>query len=65
MKKWLPLLFASMPFIAAAHEGHGVFNPNSLMHYVGTPEHGLPIVGALLLTAIILFRRKKAWTVDR
>ncbi len=65
MKKWLPLFLSIVPLIATAHEGHGIFNPNSLMHFVGTPEHGLPIAAGVVLTAIILFRRKKGWTVGR
>ena len=65
MKKWLSLLFAIVPLIDTAHEGHGIFDPNLFMHFVGTPEHALPIAGVVVLTAIILFRRKKGWTVGR
>ncbi len=59
MKKWLLFFPALLPFVASAHEGHGIFDAHSLMHYFVTLEHGLPIAGAVMLTAIILHRKSK------
>lgn len=59
MKKWLLLLPVFIPLMATAHGGHGLFDPNSWMHYVGTPEHALPIAGVVVLTAALLYRKGK------
>ncbi|MCB0521026.1 MAG: hypothetical protein H6577_20040 [Lewinellaceae bacterium] len=59
MKKLLTLLVISLPAASFAHGGHGLFDPNTLMHYVGTPEHALPILAIAAVVGWLLFRRKQ------
>jgi hypothetical protein len=60
MKK---LAFATAGFFAPlavfAHEGHGHFDGNSLLHYFGTLEHGVPLGAMLCLVAVLLYRWSK------
>lgn len=57
MKK-LPLLLAVLlPTSIFAHGGHGIFDPHTLMHYLGTTEHGLPILAVSLVAGWMLYRR--------
>ncbi len=59
MKKLLSLAFASMPFAVFAHGGHSHFDPNSVVHYLGTPEHALPAFAVAAIAGWLLFRRRR------
>lgn len=59
MKKWLLLLAAFMPFIASAHDGHGIFDASNILHYITTPEHALPLGGGIVLMGLLLRSRSK------
>jgi len=55
MKKPATPLILFAPILASAHPGHGTGNPLSPDHYVGNPEHSLPIaltVAAGIVVAI-------------
>lgn len=56
MKKLQNILIAAigiLPSIAIAHPGHGHENPLSPGHYLGNPEHGIPIALTLAAVAIV------------
>ena len=62
----LAAAFASLPFLAQAHEGHGHFHGYQLAHYLTSPAHAIPL--ALALIAGIAFfwsRRAKADNASR
>lgn len=41
----------------SAHPGHGTEEGWSLLHWLGEPEHFVPLAGALLLVALLSVRR--------
>jgi hypothetical protein len=43
-----------LPALARAHPGHGL-DPSgaSLAHFVGEPEHALPLLGVVTLAAVL------------
>ena len=41
----------------AAHPGHGSEEGWSLLHWLGEPEHFIPLAGALLLGGLLSARR--------
>ncbi|MFN6129321.1 MAG: hypothetical protein ACK6DC_23475 [Planctomycetota bacterium] len=47
------LLVASMPAIALAHPGHGNADPSSLVHYLLSLEHAVPIATVCAIAAVI------------
>ena len=49
MKKLTTIILGFVPFSLFAHGGHGLFDPHSLMHYLLSTEHALPV---LILCAI-------------
>lgn len=57
MKKLLTIIAALLPAAIFAHGGHGIFDPHKLMHYLGTAEHGLPILAVSLVAGWMLYRR--------
>lgn len=59
MKKWLLLVPAIMPFMAYAHDGHGIFDASNILHYIATPEHALPLGGGIVLMGLLLKNRSK------
>lgn len=59
MKKWLLLVLALMPFMAYAHDGHGIFDASNILHYIATPEHALPLGGSIVLMGLLLKNRSK------
>lgn len=60
MKKWFVLIFAFLPGLMYAHGGHGPFDPHTLIHYLGTPEHAIPIFTAVAVIAWVWHRKRKA-----
>jgi hypothetical protein len=60
MKKLLTLAIAFLPLAVFAHGGHSSFDPTTLIHYLGTPEHALPGLAVAAVAAWLLFRRRKA-----
>jgi hypothetical protein len=51
----LPLFsLLAVPALAQAHPGHGI-DPSgtSLAHYFGEPEHALPLLGVVAVTALL------------
>jgi hypothetical protein len=59
MKKWLLLASVLLPFIATAHDGHGIFDASNILHYITTPEHALPLGGGIVLLGLLLKNRSK------
>jgi hypothetical protein len=59
MRKWLLILAASLPFIASAHDGHGIFDASNILHYITTPEHAIPLGGGIVLIGLLLRSRSK------
>lgn len=57
MKRAIFFFFALMPTILSAHSGHGSFEGLSLMHYLESPVHNIPII-ALFLLGIIIWKKK-------
>lgn len=57
MKKLLTLAIAIFPAVVFAHGGHSHFDPTTLIHYLGTPEHALPIASIALIAGWFWFRR--------
>jgi len=63
LKFALPVIVATfLPFISLAHEGHGIVNDNSWMHYFTSSEHlGTIVVGLIAIVAFVaVYRNKKA-----
>jgi len=64
MKNLIKLLWANalvvLPLISVGHPGHGHENPLSPGHYLGNPEHSIPL--ALTLAAATIFI---VWKVRR
>jgi hypothetical protein len=57
MRSRVALTLASLlaiPVAASAHPGHG-FDPSasSLLHWLGEPEHALPLLGLAALYAVV------------
>ena len=59
MKKWLLFVPVMLPFIAFAHDGHGIFDASNILHYITTPEHALPLGGGIVLLGLLLKNRSK------
>lgn len=53
MKKLATLLIFFAPVLASAHPGHGHDNPLSPGHYVGNPEHSLPIALIIAVGVVV------------
>ncbi len=50
MKKFFfSISFLSLPFLGIAHEGHGLADGSSLLHYLTAPEHLFPALAGLLI----------------
>jgi hypothetical protein len=64
MKNLVKILWASvmvaLPIFSFSHPGHGHDNPLSPGHYVGNPEHALPLALTIAVAAIFI-----AWKVRR
>lgn len=60
----LKISFASLmlclPFLAEAHEGHGVFNGGSLSHYLASPMHILPVIAVVAIGVFFIYKRVTA-----
>jgi hypothetical protein len=57
MRSRVALTLASLlaaPTAASAHPGHG-FDPSasSLLHWMGEPEHAVPLIGVAALCAVV------------
>jgi len=52
-------LIALLPFSAIAHDGHGISQAHSLMHYLTEPLHVIP-VAVVVAVAWAIWRLKKA-----
>lgn len=57
------LTFLGLPMMAFAHPGHGGHGDSgwTIIHYVSTPEHALPLVATAMLAiaAVWMFRRAR------
>jgi hypothetical protein len=66
MKSLKSVLFSVValfsPFISFAHEGHGVVNNNSWVHYFTSSQHaGTVVVGLIAVIAFfVIYRNRKA-----
>jgi len=61
MKRLFTLVAAlALPVIMVAHPGHGHENPLSPGHYLGNPEHALPIALTIAVAAVFI-----VWKVKR
>ncbi len=52
-----------IPVLSFAHEGHGVVNDNSILHYLSSSLHLAPV---LIITAVVVFyiiRKKRKVSV--
>lgn len=58
MKKLLFVLVALMPFIGAAHPGHGDTGGFTIIHYFTEPVHVLAGLAAIAMTVTVLIK----WT---
>ena len=61
------IALASLPAIGVAHPGHGDSRDgNSLLHYITSPLHVLPVLGAaILLVGLSLFVRRVRLTAAK
>lgn len=50
----LTLFTALLPFVAQAHEGHGVGHGQELGHYLLSSEHAVPVAMVVALTVVFL-----------
>jgi len=61
MRKLLVVVLAAAPAFTFAHPGHGHGNPLSPDHYLGNPEHSIPIALTLAAVAFVaIWQWKKA-----
>lgn len=56
MKKLLTAMLTIAPVFTFAHPGHGHGNSLSPEHYLGNPEHSIPIVLTLAVVALVGIR---------
>lgn len=59
MKKLLTFTIACLPAAAFAHGGHSHFDPHTLIHYLGTPEHAVPIFTIVAVLTWAWYRRRR------
>ncbi len=57
MKISFASLMLCLPFLAQAHDGHGVFGGNSLSHYLASPMHVIPVVAFVAIGAYFLYKK--------
>jgi hypothetical protein len=57
MKISFASLLLCLPFLAQAHEGHGVFEGSSLSHYLTSPMHVIPVVAFVAIGAYFLYKK--------
>ena len=50
----------ALPMMSVAHPGHGHENPLSPGHFLGNPEHSIPIALTIVVAAVFI-----GWTVRR
>jgi hypothetical protein len=61
MKRLFTILAVlALPVMAVAHPGHGHENPLSPGHYLGNPEHALPVALTISVAAVFI-----VWKVKR
>ena len=53
-------LLLTLPALSFAHTGHGVLDGASMIHYLLSPMHAIPVGIALVGTAIYFWRKKRA-----
>jgi hypothetical protein len=53
-------LLAVLPLSVLAHEGHGHEHPLSPGHYLGNPEHAIPISLAFAAVTVFIISRVRA-----
>ena len=60
MKKFKLLFLASLlvPVVSFAHTGHGIFDGGTLVHYLISPAHMIPILAGVILVAYYIVRKK-------
>lgn len=62
LQKIIVAIVALLPSLAVAHPGHGHGNPLSPEHYLGNPEHSIPVALTLAVAAglIAIWQWRKA-----
>jgi len=64
MKNLTKTLYAialmAMPMVGLAHPGHGHDNPLSPGHYLGNPQHTIPIALTIVVAAVFII-----WKIRR
>lgn len=54
-------IFASLPILALAHDGHGHFHGYELAHYFTSPAHAFPIALAVVVAVVFFLARRYGW----
>lgn len=57
MKILTIFVLALLPVVTYAHGGHGFFDPHTLLHYLGNPEHAIPIFALIALAVGVWYKR--------
>lgn len=57
------LLALVTPFIAMAHEGHGIVNDHSWAHYATSASHIAPVIAVAAVVVFFLVRKSKRASV--
>lgn len=50
----------ALPALSFAHTGHGVMDGASMIHYLLSPMHAIPVGIAVIATAFYFWRKKRA-----
>lgn len=65
MKRSIQLFIVSflmaLPSLAIAHDGHGVFNGSTLIHYLSSPLHAIPVLVGIVLLILFLPKQVRIW----
>jgi hypothetical protein len=54
IKALCAIALIALPMVSLAHPGHGHDNPLSPGHYLGTPEHAIPITLTIVVAVVFV-----------
>jgi putative copper export protein len=53
-------LISMLPLFSYAHTGHGIMEGASMIHYLLSPMHAIPVSLGILAVGIYFWRKKRA-----
>lgn len=62
MRKLNIVALMTLPALSFAHSGHGILDGASMIHYLLSPMHAIPVGIAIIGAAIYFWRKRHAAT---